>query len=542
MAKITYANKQTAVDPANPSIPIEVFRPQDANEIKTSVNYLYDNPPIAQGIPTGGTTGKVLAKISDDDFDTGWVNQSSGGSDAEEAAFTQVLVFNTNKYMQHTQTGAINFSLDSGVIGKVISIKLTGNNANTITFDPEFKLLSGGVDNTKTNYIYLNYVADDDIRVTISFEGGGGGSVELNGDINVDEFGTARLGETPTAVLNNQIPYRNNLGNIEGNAGLIYVPTSGINTSYDISVTNPNPVTLPGHIIKSKARTTNIVNGGRVTGLTIENDFKASAGFYTMTGLEVLNKFDLNEQTNVVKDWLTVKDYDPNMNGGNGGYREKFIVSTDFNTGEEYFAGVGFRFQSNKFITGDYHLLVGNGYQNALFRYDFASIRGLRLGKRSDFFSGNAPWGTLHVDNDTDSVKIPAISFGAANAIFNQKVNVNNTNNPIKVATFSAGSLGAVFIYDFTLRFSTGYDSNNKSGYMKFVVGTKYLTDDGIVGTFALMNPSSPIDLIKEYKEEASWVITVVANNTTKELEIYFDKAVVGAINIDITAHAAQVN
>jgi hypothetical protein len=31
------------------------------------------------GVPTGGTTGQVLAKASDDPFDTEWVDQTGGG-------------------------------------------------------------------------------------------------------------------------------------------------------------------------------------------------------------------------------------------------------------------------------------------------------------------------------------------------------------------------------------------------------------------------------------------------------------------------------
>lgn len=42
MSKITYLNKTSAVDPLNPSIPTEVIQATDLNEIKASVNALYD--------------------------------------------------------------------------------------------------------------------------------------------------------------------------------------------------------------------------------------------------------------------------------------------------------------------------------------------------------------------------------------------------------------------------------------------------------------------------------------------------------------------
>lgn len=31
------------------------------------------------GVPTGGETGQVLGKLSDSDFDTGWIDQTGGG-------------------------------------------------------------------------------------------------------------------------------------------------------------------------------------------------------------------------------------------------------------------------------------------------------------------------------------------------------------------------------------------------------------------------------------------------------------------------------
>jgi len=46
MPKINYTNKQVAQDVDNPVAPIEIFSASDANQIKESVNYLYDNPFI----------------------------------------------------------------------------------------------------------------------------------------------------------------------------------------------------------------------------------------------------------------------------------------------------------------------------------------------------------------------------------------------------------------------------------------------------------------------------------------------------------------
>ena len=38
--------------------------------------------PSEGGVPSGGTTGQVLAKNSDGDYDTEWVDQTGGGGSA----------------------------------------------------------------------------------------------------------------------------------------------------------------------------------------------------------------------------------------------------------------------------------------------------------------------------------------------------------------------------------------------------------------------------------------------------------------------------
>lgn len=51
-----------------------------------------DQGPEGQGLPEGGETGQVLVKTSNDDFDTEWINQSSGGT------IPLVTVLNSAKY------------------------------------------------------------------------------------------------------------------------------------------------------------------------------------------------------------------------------------------------------------------------------------------------------------------------------------------------------------------------------------------------------------------------------------------------------------
>jgi hypothetical protein len=44
------------------------------------------------GVPTGGTTGQVLAKASDDDYDTEWVDQTGGGGGGTDLAVVRKAV------------------------------------------------------------------------------------------------------------------------------------------------------------------------------------------------------------------------------------------------------------------------------------------------------------------------------------------------------------------------------------------------------------------------------------------------------------------
>ncbi|MCA9368028.1 hypothetical protein KC887_07275 [Candidatus Kaiserbacteria bacterium] len=53
------STQKVVVDPVANSITIEKAGPQ--------------GPPGPNIIPPGGTTGQVLAKLSDDDYDIGWV-------------------------------------------------------------------------------------------------------------------------------------------------------------------------------------------------------------------------------------------------------------------------------------------------------------------------------------------------------------------------------------------------------------------------------------------------------------------------------------
>jgi hypothetical protein len=86
------------------------------------------------GVPLGGTTGQVLAKASNDDLDTGWVNQSGGGGSVNSViAGTNISIDNTDpanpiinslsdKYKTNSttsntivSTGSLTFTVDANL-------------------------------------------------------------------------------------------------------------------------------------------------------------------------------------------------------------------------------------------------------------------------------------------------------------------------------------------------------------------------------------------------------------------------------------------
>lgn len=63
--------------------------------VGTNVSYTYYasyRGPAGQGVPTGGTTGQVLKKASNTNYDTEWVDESGGiqSNTASQAAFSTV--------------------------------------------------------------------------------------------------------------------------------------------------------------------------------------------------------------------------------------------------------------------------------------------------------------------------------------------------------------------------------------------------------------------------------------------------------------------
>ena len=135
MSKITYANKQTAVDPNNPA-PNEIFYATDANEVKASVNDLYDrldNITLIDGFVSGPT---LIATSS---------------TDVAVQTFTQnvALIYNANNFQYTRNAGAADLTFtatpdatfDKGCIiqanGTTISLKQGVAAANVIYPTPD---------------------------------------------------------------------------------------------------------------------------------------------------------------------------------------------------------------------------------------------------------------------------------------------------------------------------------------------------------------------------------------------------------------------
>lgn len=67
---------------------------------------------VGVGVPSGGTTGQVLAKIDATDYNTQWVNQSGGGAETTNTTITSTsqLIYSFNKYDYRSGTVTIQIS------------------------------------------------------------------------------------------------------------------------------------------------------------------------------------------------------------------------------------------------------------------------------------------------------------------------------------------------------------------------------------------------------------------------------------------------
>lgn len=94
------------------------------------LNQEYDTTALSgQGVPTGGTTGQVLAKIDGTDYNTEWVDQSSGGGGSSY----QVLRVELNSQLD-INSSTSGFTLTFNLLGIVLNI-LTGSTVQASQID-----------------------------------------------------------------------------------------------------------------------------------------------------------------------------------------------------------------------------------------------------------------------------------------------------------------------------------------------------------------------------------------------------------------------
>jgi Collagen triple helix repeat (20 copies) len=101
-----------------------------------------------QGVPTGGTTGQVLAKIDGTNYNTQWTTPASGGGDnLGNHTATQALVMGNNNISgaNTTTTAKLNTS----------EISIGATNSNTILLN-NINATSSEIDATGKIFIYLN--------------------------------------------------------------------------------------------------------------------------------------------------------------------------------------------------------------------------------------------------------------------------------------------------------------------------------------------------------------------------------------------------
>lgn len=133
-----------AVIPAGELTISQVYGLQTALDNTATPDHNHDAvyAPIAAAVPTGGTTGQILAKASGTDHDTSWIDAPSGGGGGGS------LTTATSKMTSDT-------SISDGVFGTLTSVSLEAGtwmvmaHANygqgtTSTCRPTFKLHSGG--------------------------------------------------------------------------------------------------------------------------------------------------------------------------------------------------------------------------------------------------------------------------------------------------------------------------------------------------------------------------------------------------------------
>jgi hypothetical protein len=92
----------------------------------------------AQGVPIGGTTGQVLAKASEINYDTEWVDQLGGGGGglslrAQITSNTTLTASDASKYIPVNSATAINITINANVFAEADSFVIEQTGAGVVT-------------------------------------------------------------------------------------------------------------------------------------------------------------------------------------------------------------------------------------------------------------------------------------------------------------------------------------------------------------------------------------------------------------------------
>ena len=214
-------------------------------------NGKYIDDQMANGVPEGGTTGQILAKASNDDFDTEWITGGGGGSGTVTSIATSAPITGGTI----TTSGTIGISQATTSTDGYLSFTDWNTFNNKLGSVPDLQSVTD-VGNTTTNSIVaLNFLTDG-MTGYAQYEGnrtlynnGAGSIIYPTTDQTIsfpDNSGTLAL-----SVNGN---YADSAGNITLSVGSGTVTSVGLSMPSAFTVTN-SPVTTNGTLTVTGAGT-----------------------------------------------------------------------------------------------------------------------------------------------------------------------------------------------------------------------------------------------------------------------------------------------
>ncbi|MET3980920.1 hypothetical protein ABIB62_004057 [Mucilaginibacter sp. UYP25] len=482
----------------------------------------------------------------------------SGGTEAIEIDFNPELIFNNDAYMAVSQTANIAFTLaaSGNVLGKTISAKIVGNSTHTITFSSAFKVLSGSVDNTKTNYLYFNYVSATEVRVTISFEGGtsggGGGAliggdlasgkipigdatnkakaVTPSGDIKIDANGVVKIANSVSAnsVSNGQVVFRDALGDLKGSDGFKFGDDTGLNVTTFLDRSGiGGAFDYIANWFKTKVRTNDTSNSGSSTGWRFDTDLKALADLTGLTGFLIKNRLD-GRTVFPFYDHFRVVNVDPTT----ASETDVIRYAID-NNGKEYFKlRLGMTLYRDAVtntptidtsdVGGGFQLIGGTG-SDIMFKADFygnRSLNKLRIGSVSNDYNE-----MLRIDA-TSSLSKPAI--GIQHGFYSEKHQLKGTivtgsTDAITIFSFLTdnGYGGGYYVFEITTGLSSSSGSYTYYDNAFFIMTAGVVADHYGAGTLSFTNGTgATISASQKSAGATDWSAFIELDQTNKKILI----------------------